>query len=783
MSTAKKTKNPPPKQEENLFNQIINRYIAYWPLFALLIIAMVSAAYVYLRYATPKYEATATLLIKDEKKGAEDSKAMESLNMINTKKIIENEIEVLQSRNIMANVVKSLHLYAPLYQEGKIRTISGYTISPVIVLAQNPEKIVTKKKIGFKYDAKSGVIVLEKKQAIKLNEWTSTPYGILKFEINPKYEEPKFRKPYFFSLISVKDATKSIIRDLTVVQPNKLSSVISLSYKDESPERAEDILNEIILMYDHASVDEKNSMAKTTLQFVEDRLGVVAKDLDSIERTVQSYKAGSGASDVSTQGQLYLQNVSSNDQELGKINMQLAVLDQVDKAINSGGNNSSSLMPSTLGTNDPSLSKLIGDLQNKELEYEKLKKTVAENNPLLISLKDQINKIRPSIYENLQTQRKSLEASKDNLQSTNAKYNSMLSTIPQKEREILEISRDQNVKRSIYSFLLQKREESELSYAATLSDSRVINTAQSSKAPVSPNGTLILLGALLGAIAIGIVIITAKEGFAKTVLYRKDLESMTQIPVIGELAENESKESIVIEAGKRSFIAEEFRKIRVSLHFLGIGTQQKKILITSSIPTEGKSFIAANLAISNALTGKKVVLVDLDMHKPGLSKIFDKSPDEPGISDFLTGKKSAESIIHRSTQSDNLFFVSSGTLHESPSELLLNGKINEFVDYLNENFDMVILDTAPSVLITDAFVLTELCDATLYVVRHKFTPKMLIKRIDENMEVNPLKNPGIIFNGVKKRGFFKNNYGYGYDYVYGKNYYGEETKGKKKAKK
>jgi len=358
----------------------------------------------------------------------------------------------------------------------------------------------------------------------------------------------------------------------------------------------------------------------------------------------------------------------------------------------------------------------------------------------------------------------------------------MLSTIPQKERDILEISRDQNVKNSIYSFLLQKKEESELSYASTLSDSRVINSAQASKYPVSPNKQLIFIVAILAALALGILIITAKDFLSTKILYRKDLESMTAIPVLGEIAQNDSKESIVIESGKRSFIAEEFRKIRASLHFLGINTDNKKILVTSSIPGEGKSFVSGNFAISNALTGKKVCLIDIDLHNPGLGKMFGKTTEDPGISDYLTGKKQPEDIIKKVPEFENLFFVSSGAIHESPSELLLNGKIKDFIAYLETKFDLIILDTAPSVLITDAYYLTDLCDATLYIVRHKHTPKMIIKRIDETLEINPLNNVAIIFNGVKKRGFFKNNYGYGYDYVYGGKYGPTDDK-KKKSKK
>lgn len=776
MSTPNKKKKSKEELEDNLFIQLITRYVFYWPLFLFLTITFASAAYVYIRYATPKYEANATIIIKDEKKGIEDSKAMEALNTINTKKIIENEIEVLQSRAIMNKVVKELHLYAPVFQVGKIRTLSAYTLSPITIIAKNPDSIKLVEKINFKYDEATGVILLNNLHAYKINLWCNTPYGELKFIKNKNYAGPIFDKPFFFSLIPVKDVTKTLLRDLVVVQTNKLSTVISLNFRDESSYKAEYVLNELLSMYERAAVEEKNTMAKNTLKFVEERLNAVADDLDSIEKSVQNYKADREASDISTQGQLYLQNVSSNDQELGKINMQLAVLDQVEESMKNGNLNAGGMMPSTLGANDPTLTKLMDDLTNKELEYEKLKKTVAENNPLLQQLKSQINKIKPSIAENLHTQRNSLVASKSDLMATNKKYNSMLSTIPKKEREILEMSRDKNVKSGIYSFLLQKREESELSYASTLSDSRIINSAQSSKFPVSPNKMLIMLGAIVAALAVGLGVITAKEGFATNILYRKDLESMTLIPVIGELAQNEGMESIVIEKGKRSMIAEEFRKIRVALHFLGINTEKKKILITSSIPGEGKSFVAANLAISNALTGKKVILIDADLHNPGLGKMFGKTTAEKGLSDYLCGQLELSNLIQPIANYDNLFFLSSGAIHESPSELLLNGNIEKLITELQSQFDMIIIDTAPSVLITDAYILTELCDATLYVVRHNHTPKMIIKRLDESLEINPLKNTGIIFNGVKKRGFSSNNYGYGYDYVYGKDYYKEKKK-------
>jgi len=758
---AKKKTNKIPHQhaEENLFMQLITRYLSYWPLFIILLLTFGVGAYVFVLYSTPKYEASASILIKDEKKGAEDTKAMEQLDVINTKKIIENEIGVLQSGTLMEAVVDSLHLYAQTYQDGKIRVISGYKIAPVAVIAENPDSIKPVNKVFFDYDPNSFTVTIDGKQKAVIDEWVSTPYGTLKFIINKRYQPISSNKPFFFKLTTPRDAVKIFSRGLQVFSENKMSSIVNLSYRDEVPERAEDILQKLVDSYITASKEEKNLLAKNTLNFVQERLAIVKHELDSIGQKVQSYKTGTGSSDISTQGQLYLQSVTQGDQELSKINMDLAVLDQVQQSVNSSGGSGASMMPSTMGVADNNLTKLMTDLNNKELEYENKRKTTAENHPSMLALKDQINKIKPEISANLQSQRSNLLASKSKLSENIGKYNSMLSTLPQKERDILEMSRDLKTKQDNYDFLINKMFESKNSIENTLSDVKVVNRAEATKYPVSPNKMFIYLGAIAAAFVFGFLIITAKEGFSRNILYRKDLETMTEVPVLGEIAFKKGKKERLVNPGERSFIAEEFRKIRVALHFLGINEENKKILITSSIPGEGKSFIAANLAISNALAGKKVVLVDADLHKPGLGKIFGKSTEDPGLSDYLTGHTRTNEILTQVTGYPNLFYVSSGTLHDSPSELLLNKKIETFVNELDHQFDLVIIDTAPSVLITDAYVLSALVDATLYVVRHKHTPKLVIKRLDENLEINELKNPAIIFNGVRKRGFVKNNYG------------------------
>ena len=755
------------ENEESLAQEILSKYLPYWPLFLLAIILAIVTALVYFHFTIPIYEATATIIIKDEKKGNEESKLMESLDLISSKQIVENEIEVIQSRTLMVNVVKALRLYAPVYQQGEIKAISAYVKSPVFIEASNPDSIKPFDKIDFSYDKNNQAIILNGKYRYPINQVVNTPYGKLKFIPNKYYNDADTTgKQLYFSLQIPEQVAPGLLGNLKVDAATKLSSIIEMSYRDEVPQRAEDILNQLIASYEQSILNEKDALARNTLSFVEDRLSLVSHDLDSIEKKIQQYKSGTGAVELSTQGQLFLQNVSANDQKLSDVNMQLSVLNQVEKFVNSKDNNTGGIIPSTLGINDPTLSQLLDKLNTSELEYDRLKKTVGENNPTLVAIADRINKLRPSVLDNIQSQKQSLNAAKGNLYTTNGNYNSLLQSVPQKERQLLDISREQQIKSNVYSFLLQKREESELSYASTVSNHTVVDYAQANSTPVSPKRMLVYLVAIVGFLGVCITFITVRESFTGKVLYRHEVEKLTSIPIIGEIAFDKSKQAIVIEKGRRSFIAEEFRKLRVSLSFLGINSSHKKILITSSISGEGKSFISANLAVSLALTGKKVVLVDLDLNNPTIAKILNVNR-ENGITEYLTGEREPEEIIRRIEAHENLFFISAGNLPENPSELLSNGRVKDIIDYLDNIFDVVIIDTSPIVLVTDGYILTGLCDATLYVIRHKYTPKMLINRIDESNQITPINNPAIIFNGVKARGFFKNNYGYGYDYVYG----------------
>lgn len=749
--------------EEISLGDLFYKFLPYWPFFVLLLIISLSAGWVYLRYTLPVYKTTATILIKDDQKNAAADEMMQAFDMFGSKKNVENEVQVLQSKTLMQEVVKNLHLYAPVFADGRVLDQSAYLISPIVIEAKHPDSLKSVKRIPLIYQRNNTSVEIDN-VSYPLNEWVLTRYGVLKFLYNKYFStsENDEKTTYFFSLNKVKNTANNILSQIYIGPSSKQSTVIDLNIEGDVPKKGEDILNELLKVYQQAAILDKNVLAANTLKFVNDRLSYVVNELDSVEGRLQHFKASNKITDISAQGQIYLQTVAVNDQKISDLNVQLAMLDQVEKYVNSKGD-LGGVVPGTLGVADPALTGLLQKLSDLELQYTQTKKIVPENNPAVIALQDGINKLKPGILENIKSQRRNLVAARNDLTSTTNNYSSILKTIPEKERELLSISRQQAIKNNIYTFLLQKREETALSFASAIADSRIIDKAQSLDAPISPKRNLIYFAALLAALVLGIATIYIKDNLTRTVQDKSDIEKYTDIPFLGEVMYDKSKSPFVILEGKRSFIAEQFRQLRTSLGYLGIDETHKKILVTSSISGEGKSFITTNLGISFALMGKKVVMLELDLRKPKLSSQFNIS-GSTGITNYLIGKTEAHLII-KSTSIENLFIIPSGPIPPNPSELISNSRLQELLIYLETRFDYIFIDTAPVNPVTDAIILSPLANVTLFVIRHDYTPKMFVQKLNQQSTNNSLKNPAIVYNGIKGRGIGKYGYGYGYGYT------------------
>lgn len=765
MKLIRKTSDPQPETTEQGGNMVF-KLLPYWPVFTILFIIALACSWLYLRMTAPLYEATARIMI-NEKKGADDLKTDAPMQVTTPKKTIDNEREVITSNPILYKVVADLSLYAPVFTKNSLSKEIAYQNSPVQIVSKDPKSIKASDPVEFTF-ARSAVTIEGKKYP--LNTWVSTPYGTLMFMMNTHNRNLQTTGNFFFTLIPEKKVAATLGSRIKVAEANKLSTILSVSLTDEDPVRAEDILNDVLKVYNNAAIDEQNRLAANTMDFITQRLTGVQSELLAIESNLQNYRTAEGAVDVSTQGKLYLENVSNNDQKVGEINMQLSVLDQVEKSVRSK-DLSTGVIPSTVGVNDPGLSQMVKNIYELQLNAESLKKTTGENNPMYVSYIDQIDKIKPQIVQNLQNQRNSLLASRKNLSSTTGNYASALQTMPEKERKMVDISRQQQIKSNIYTFLLQKKEETALSYISNGSGSKVVNSAESSEFPVSPKRKMIYLASLFGAGILGLGFVTAKEGLRRNVMFQSDIERLTKLPVIAEITADKTKRSIVMGGQQRTLIAEQFRSLRTTLRYLGVSTTNKRVMVTSAISGEGKSFVAANLAITLAMTGKKVALLDFDLNNPTLHRKFNIK-QTVGITEYLQGTITAEQAIIPSGENANLSLLLTGALPADPSELILSDKTEELLNYLDEKYDYIVLDVPPVGPVSDAYTLAQFCDATLYVVRHAYTPKAFVERIDENIKLNNLPNPAIVFNAVAPRGYGKNSYGYGYGsgMVYGGSY-------------
>jgi capsular exopolysaccharide synthesis family protein len=684
--------------------------------------------------ALPKYEATAVLLVKDEKKGYDESQMIEDLNVFGTKKIVENELEVMQSRSLMKEVVKTLGLYAPVLMKSKIKTLSAYTTSPVCVLIKDPDKISEIEAVYFTYDSINKFVKINNTDKYTLDQWVKTPYGELKFSANSHLKQVT-NNPLYFSLIPPKKVVNSLLQNLTVKAVNKLSSVVTLQFTDEVPERAEDILNELISAYNKAGINDKNALADNTMSFVDERLKLVKSEIDSIEKEIQQFRSQEGAINLSEQSSVFLKNVGDNDQKGALIDMQLSVLDQVQKFVNSG-KSIGTIVPSTLGISDPVLSQLLSKLSSTELEYERLKNTTGANNPVLISLSNELKQLKPNIIESIRIQRINLKASRGQIDETNKRYSESLQSIPEKERNLLEISRQQTI----------------------------INNAEASVKPTSPKKTIVFPVALILAFIATFGIIYFKDYGNSNIMFRSEIETLTGFPVIGEIHFMKNEE---IAGTKKEFFTQQLYQIIATLGLFNQTNAIKKIVVTSSIDGEGKSFIALNLAREIATAGKKVVLVDLDFIKKTISDSF-VSKQKYGVSEFLQEKCNAHEIIN-ATEITNLCVVKSGIPHANYASLISTDRIRHLFTFLEETFDFIIIDTSPIDPVTDNLILSQFSDAAIYIIRHAFTPKTIFKFKNNNNRLDKVNNAGIVFNGVKPRGFIKGfGFGYGYDYFYKK---------------
>jgi tyrosine-protein kinase Etk/Wzc len=762
------------KEEDFNLRLFLLKYLRYWYWFFIALALALGAAFFYLQYTVPIYKVTASLLIKDEKKGMTGGNEMlKELDLFNGSKIVENEMEVLKSRALMEKVVDDLNLTVAYYKEGSLRDSELYLQSPITL---NYTQLQAPAYLEPLY-----VRTLDA-QHYELLDQDKKPLGTYLYTqpVNSNYG--RFRvflahsKAANGQLIKVKfsrreNLIESNIKQLQVELLNQKSTVLQMNMETAVPEKGKSILAKLLDAYTYSALEDKNLEASNTLRFIEDRLKLITGELVIVEKDVESYKTSQGITDLSTEANLFLEKVKENDTKLNEVDIQLRVLEGVERYLQSG---QGPVAPATLMVTDPILTSFIEKLSELELQREKIARTVQPGNPFLETLNTQIANTKQAVRESVNNQKNGLVITRSSLQGLNNRFESSISRIPRKEREFVTIQRQQNIKENLYLLLLQKREETALSYASTVTDSRIVDKPYSTPKPIKPNTNLIYLIALLVGIVVPAAVLNIRELLNDRVQSRKEIEAETGIAIFGEVSlKSKELKATVLDPQSRSFITEQFRILRTNLQYINThqtNTKGSVLLFTSSTSGEGKSFVTLNLAVSIANLGKRVAVLELDLRKPKITKYLGLTRDK-GISNYLAGAMDYVDIA-QPTGVENLFLVSCGPIPPNPAELLSNGKIEALLTGYRDIFDYILIDTPPVGLVTDALVLSPHVDACFYIVRHEVTVKRDLALLADLKKYNKFKSLNVIFNGVNYRNSQEYRYGYGYGYKYGKGYYG-----------
>jgi capsular exopolysaccharide synthesis family protein len=788
------------------FQTIYAALVLHWQWFLLSLIICFCAALIYLRYAEPVYQVSARMLIKDEqrKRGAANQmlSGVEDLGFLTNSTGIDNEVEVLQSRVLLRDVVKDLKLYTEYRTQGRVKTNIVYQSQPVNI-DLDPQHLDS-----LDYN------LLEKTQWLKMKVWREggkymvegttmenqvevnafirktdslpttvrTSLGMLTItkNANHKFDDGK---TYLVTIRPPMAVATDYLSRLTISPTSKLTSIAELTLKDKNYRRGMDVLRQLSICYNRQANADKNEVALRTEEFINERMTKINEELGSTESEIQKFKQQNAVTSLSDASQA-VQMSNEFSARLSEANSQVQMLDYLREYVNNPKNRYE-IIPSNVGLSDGASTRLINDYNQAVQDRNRLLKAASEEAPQVKTLTATIEELQSSIRTALLQARSSADIKRQGIQNQYSMFQGRISAAPLQERVLNQVGRQQDVKSTLYMLLLQKREENSIALAATADNGKLIDEPLF-VGKVSPKTMIILLGALvLGFLLPGLCIFLLSF-FRYKIEGHEDVARLTDLPIIADVAvasENvKQKAGIVVQANKNNQIDEIFRSMRTNIQFMLQG-DQKVILFTSSTSGEGKTFNAANLAVSFALLGKKVILCGLDIRKPALGRLFGVHDRFDGITSLLTLDKVTKSALkHEILQSgvnDNLDLLLAGPVPPNPTELLARENFGEIVKMLREQYDYVIFDTAPVGLVTDTLQIGQHADITVFVCRADYTPKSSFGLVNTLTKEKKLPNPCVVINGIdmsqRKYGYY---YGYGRYGRYGRYGYGRYGYGK-----
>ena len=789
--------------------EVLFKYIIHWPWFVGAVLVCLIGAWIYLRMATPVYNISATVLIKDDKKGGNTGgmAGLEELGLsglISSSQNIDNELEVLRSKTLVKEVVNQLNLYVSYADQDEFPSKNMYKTSPVIVslTPQEAEKLsdpmIVEMLLYPQGSLDVGVTIGDKeyqKHFEKLPAVFPMDEGTLAFFQSPDSLMANKDTTEESSAQNVRRITAKInspmkvarvyCENLTIEPTSKTTSVAVISLKNSSLQRGQDFINQLLEMYNRNTNNDKNEIAQKTAEFIDERIDIISKELGNTEANLENFKRNAGITDLTSEAQIALTGNAEYEKKRVENRTQISLLEDLRKYIRG---NEYEVLPSNVGLQDAALVATIERYNEMLVERKRLLRTSTENNPAIVNLDTSIRAMKSNVQATLDGTLQGMLITKADLDREANRFSRRISDAPGQERQFVSIARQQEIKAGLYLMLLQKREENAIALAATANNAKIIDEAIADDIPVSPKRKIIYLIALVLGVGIPVGIIYL-IGLTKFRLEgRADVEKLTTVPIVGDIPltdeKNEKDGSIAVFENQNNLMSETFRNIRTNLQFM-LQNDKKVILVTSTVSGEGKSFISANLAISLSLLGKKVVIVGLDIRKPGLNKVFRLSTKEKGITLYLANPDTdLMSLVQPSDVNKNLSILPGGTVPPNPTELLARDGLDKAIEILKKNFDYVILDTAPVGMVTDTLLIGRVADLSVYVCRADYTHKVEYTLINELAEEKKLPNICTVINGVdlkrRKYGYYYGYGKYGKYYGYGKRYgygygYGQEN--------
>ncbi len=748
------------------------KYIRFLPFFVLSVAIFLLLAYAYLRYATPIYSAVGTMYIKSDKQtGASDK--FEDIFVNDRAQNIQSEIEVLKSRPLMERVVQRLGLQFSYYAIGKFKSPNIYKQGPFLINALQIADSTRSFNLKVKFINDREFTVNDSPEKFSYGQVFKNQYGMFSLEQTPAGAMGKeFNVLWHPTEVKARDLASGV----QVLPKTPGTGILVISLQATNPQMCADVINQLMEEYKYYSIEEKKSSSDSILKFIDARLLEYGASLDSAQRDLNRFQQENDLIDVDAQYSNFFKAIEEADKGIEEQKQRLSTV-LILRDYLTDKSNEFNKVPTSFQLEDITLTELVTGYNTLQLERQRLLEgNVPPQNPSVLEYNGQIEKVRSSILENLRNIEMRYNVFLDGMKSKNVTAQTQIRTMPFKVSELLERKARVESLQNLFKYLQEKKEETSISRASTISSSRTVDKAFSSRTPVKPNRRAIQLLAIAIGLGLPALIIFIAEILNDKITTRADVERITKAPVLGEVGHSYSESVLVVNKVNRSMVAEQFRIIRSNLQYVLSKQDKVAILVTSSFSGEGKSFVSTNMGAVMSLTGKKTIILEFDIRKPKIISGLNMQKG-PGITSFLVGKESLENLVRPVESHENLFVLGCGPVPPNPAELLLSERMDELFSWLRSNFDVVIVDTAPVGMVGDAMTLGRFVDCTLYLVRQRHTFKKQISLIDDFYQNNKLPKLSIIINDVKLKpgyGYYGyGRYGYGYGYDYG-SYYEEE---------